>query len=495
MTVFKKFSSWYESVFLLWAIVGFGIIVRLIQFLSNRSLWLDEAAIAISIVNRTYRGLLQPLDYNHAVPPGFLMVERFFVELIGKNEYGLRMFPLIAGVGSIFLFWGLVKNVLYRAMIPIALLFFATSEYLIYYSSEVKQYSTDVFFALAVLTLAVYTVSNIQKRFCLVLLALVGVLAVWFSHPAVFVLSGVAAGVMLDKLLQRDYKGLLTYIPVFAAWSVSFAMVFFLIYRPYEAPEGVHGFWEKRYGFMPFPPKSISELMWLPKAFGQALSNPVGLTLVIPSAVVVWAGVYSLFKSKKSYFYMTVFIVLLGLAASGIRAMPFSQRLILYTVPFFLIALCQGLDAARRRLWPDNRLIFILIVSVLLYHPIKQAAVYIVRPITNQEIKPALELVEQQSLGTDVVFVFKGARKAYHFYDAIGAFKCDAKVVLWTEKFSVQTFRKEFDKLRQYSRAWILITHCNPVDRQLALSCMDSSAQRLKSHEKDGAWLYLYVFE
>jgi len=61
--------------------VIFGLAVRLVQYLSNRSLWGDEAAISLNIINRSYRELLTPLSNNQAAPPGFLTVEKLAVQL------------------------------------------------------------------------------------------------------------------------------------------------------------------------------------------------------------------------------------------------------------------------------------------------------------------------------------------------------------------------------------------------------------------------------
>ena len=59
---------------LILAIICFGILVRLVQYLFNRSLWADEAVLALNIVNRSYLELLEPLDYEQGAPIGFLMV-------------------------------------------------------------------------------------------------------------------------------------------------------------------------------------------------------------------------------------------------------------------------------------------------------------------------------------------------------------------------------------------------------------------------------------
>lgn len=78
--------------------------MQLSQYLYNRSLWADEAVLALNIVNRSYLELLQPLDYDQAAPIGFLIVEKFAVQLFGDNEYSLRLFPLLSGIISLLLF-------------------------------------------------------------------------------------------------------------------------------------------------------------------------------------------------------------------------------------------------------------------------------------------------------------------------------------------------------------------------------------------------------
>src|SRR5205085_11406960 len=75
---------------------------------------------------------------------GFLWVERAMVDVFGNNEYGLRLFPLLAGMAAVVLFALVARRLLSGWVVPLATLLFAVLQPLVYYSSEVKQYGVDV---------------------------------------------------------------------------------------------------------------------------------------------------------------------------------------------------------------------------------------------------------------------------------------------------------------------------------------------------------------
>src|SRR5881392_4485369 len=61
------------------ALIALGIVLRLARYLANRSLWLDEVLLARNILDRSFTGLLAPLDLNQAAPIGFLMLQKLAV--------------------------------------------------------------------------------------------------------------------------------------------------------------------------------------------------------------------------------------------------------------------------------------------------------------------------------------------------------------------------------------------------------------------------------
>lgn len=57
------------------AALAVGVTLRVLLYLSSRSLWLDEACLALNLAGRSYLDLLRPLDYDQVAPPLFLWAE------------------------------------------------------------------------------------------------------------------------------------------------------------------------------------------------------------------------------------------------------------------------------------------------------------------------------------------------------------------------------------------------------------------------------------
>ena len=132
-----------------WAIVLVGAALRLWQYAAGTSLWWDELAVAQNIIGRPMWTLLTaPMAWDQVAPKGFLLAEKLATSVLGNNEHGLWLFPLIFSIVGLVLFARIAERVL-GVGAPIAVLLFATAGPLIDYAARAKQYSTDV--AVAVL--------------------------------------------------------------------------------------------------------------------------------------------------------------------------------------------------------------------------------------------------------------------------------------------------------------------------------------------------------
>ena len=138
----------------LYTLIALGVLARLAQYLANRSLWFDELMLALNIINRSYPELLQPLDYVQAAPAAFLLATKYLCTLWGDGEMVLRLIPLVSGLLALALYYPLARSLTRPQAALIALGLFAFSRYAIYYSAEVKQYSTDLACTVLILLLS-----------------------------------------------------------------------------------------------------------------------------------------------------------------------------------------------------------------------------------------------------------------------------------------------------------------------------------------------------
>jgi hypothetical protein len=74
-------------------IIALGIILRLREYIANRSLWVDEALLALNIIKRPFLELLKPLSDSQHAPIGFLWLERFSLSTIWRRRTGSTVFP------------------------------------------------------------------------------------------------------------------------------------------------------------------------------------------------------------------------------------------------------------------------------------------------------------------------------------------------------------------------------------------------------------------
>jgi hypothetical protein len=177
-----------------WTFVAIGVLLRVIRYVMDFPLWGDEAFLAINFLDRGYRELLRPLDYGQVCPLLFLWIELTAVKLFGFNEASLRIFPLVCGVASLFLFRQVAGRLVRGLPLLLAVGFMAVSVHPIRHATDAKPYASDLLAALALMAPAFAWWQAPRKTRPLWALAAVAPIAVMLSHPAVFVVGGLALG-------------------------------------------------------------------------------------------------------------------------------------------------------------------------------------------------------------------------------------------------------------------------------------------------------------
>jgi len=149
------------------------------------------------------------------------------VTAFGEGERALRLVPLLAGLGSLWLFPLVAGRWLSPLESLLALALFALAQPLVYYAAEVKQYSTDVFAALALLWAAGRALD--ARPHPLWTLVTAGVLGVWLSHAAIFVAAGVGLTLVICAWVRGDRRRAALLAAVAAAWAASFLVLYTLV--------------------------------------------------------------------------------------------------------------------------------------------------------------------------------------------------------------------------------------------------------------------------
>jgi hypothetical protein len=494
----QRASLYYNSKWLPWIIICFGIVLRLYHYLANRSLWLDEAALALGTINTPFLQLLEPLYNVQAAPIGFLMVERLIINIFGTSEYALRLFPFLCGIAALFLFYAVASRYLQPKSLPIALFLFAFCPSLIYYSSEVKQYSVDVAIALLLYLVAIHIDRERLTIPHILFYGVIGAVAVWFSHPSLFILISIAIVLALSSLRRREYVKLRVLSIIFSFWAFSFVASYLVSLQDLSGRQYLLDWWS--FSFMPLPPSSISDAKWFLETFFGTFDYPVGLSLSGLAALSFLAGCISLYTAKKKTLLLLIFPIFLTLLASGFHKYPFSDRMLLFIVPSVLLLIAEGAELIRSKISSHNTAVLgIIFIGLLLIYPLNVTIDNILDPYSKQEIKPVIEYVRENQQDEDVLYIYYGAGPAFEYYSARYGYNVNDYVVGICSKENWENWNNyinELHMLRGNKRIWILFSHVctwTGVDEEkFFLLHLDDMGTRLDSFKSAGASVYLY---
>ena len=518
----------YFSKVLLWGIVCLGMILLLAQYLFNRSLWHDEASLALNILERSPIELLQPLDDNQAAPPGFLLTGKVLTQIFGGSEYALRVFPLLCGMISLVLFLHLSRHVLPPAEVPMALGLFAISGKFIYYASEVKQYASDVTVALLLYTIALHTLVKHPTSFRIGLFGGIGACAFWFSYPGAFVFISIAIVMAIDWWKKKAWKDLGALAAACGIWLISFGALYSFFLRNTAGNEKLQEYWIWADAFMPLPPSSVADLMWFVRTFlgtiAHALEFSRPFTAVLSSlkealtglfsssdipayelmqtlfSGIAWialyaiatatliTGCFSIYSRKPIIFWFLVGPIGLTLLVSGMRAYPFADRLTLFIMP----ALFIFWGAGAVRVWENTRkmspFIGFALIGVLWINPVSFHFIY---PRTRIETRPVVQYMQQHRQEGDRVYVYYASLRVFGYYSRLYGFHEDPYIAGTVSTDQYKNYIEDVRQLRGHKRVWLIFSDAYG-EEALFLYHLNQIGTQLDSFQRVGASVYLY---
>ena len=485
-----------------WAIVVAGVVARTLHLATNRSLWADEASLALNILFRRWGALVGDLDHAQVAPVGSLVLEKAATSLFGPREWVLRLVPFLLGCAAMPVTWALARRIVGPVAALVALGIVAASPQAIYFSAELKQYSGDLFVCVGLLlaTERHREAPGDPGRFLALLAA--GAVAPWFSHPSVFVLAAIGLGLALAVAARgsRDrFASLASLATLGAGWAASFGLLWMVSLSRDLGDSFLVGFWEARGCF---PPPRVSALpSWLAAISARIMADPVGLPWPGMAAAVAVAGLVILFTRRRG-FWGVVFALLLAIAttSAALRIMPLCDRLVLYLVPVaaLLVAVVPGVAYARPWISTAGGKAIVALASLAVLaacasrYPIER----ILHPPLRQDLRPVLERLSSRWHPGDAVLVHYETWPPFEFYRRVLGlqFKPVSRLGNWGR--GQRSSEAELDAIRPPSgRTWyvgVKATDRGRTRHKELLAALGREGVRLESIEAAdaGAWLY-----
>lgn len=461
--IFKKY--WYNI--LLAIIVLFGIFLRLKGLLANPSMWHDESALAWNIVNKNYFQLFGPLRFLQMAPPLFLVCTKFLVGLFHASDkiemcdFIFRLIPFACGALSIGVFY-LICRELFTAKkaVIIALFLFCVNKILIDYSFEFKPYSVDVFVSLL---LALFFIKldlgvNLNKiNYKKLIFYVIGLaLSVWFSFTSVFVLVAGFVNLIIRNFKKENIKKFLVLILPLLVSMLLYLKLFVLnvINVVQGNGHGLAGFWDNNFVAM-----NLSNFFSL---FIQNLSYffyPAKLLLFI--MILLIYGIILFYKNKKyaqgiNFVNIALLTFVFLVIASMLHIYPFSQRLIIFLIPFFIILIAKCADNKEIKL----KSFIVAIMILMIFFPQLNFAL---KNLKSQNFnkgdfsREMMQYLVKNIKPEDIIFVNNGSIADFSYYS--GFYKIKNEMIFKTGGENTDKNYFEFLKNLKKGNYWFYLPY------------------------------------
>jgi hypothetical protein len=347
----------YQNVALALMIGLIVIGLDIYQWLGGLTFWLDEETIALNVRERSFTELGGSLWFGQSAPFGWLAMERVALLTLGNGEIAARLVPLLFAIATLAAALWIGRRWLGPAGAAVLMLLCAIGEWFSHYPSEVKHYTSDIFWALLLPALAVWAieadVSERTRRTAIWWVA--AAIGVWLANGAVLVTPACAL-FLLAVRWRREGKGAALEVALMGLlWLASFGGHYQVSGRATLASPYLRDYWGNE-----FPGAHLGlfgTVRWVLDRVEPLSINPGGTGLWVSLWVSAAAGLAWSARPALGLIFATVPISAFTFA--GLRLIPLYERLSLWIVPALYVgvalivdrAVRLGRDAYHRRRW------------------------------------------------------------------------------------------------------------------------------------------------
>jgi hypothetical protein len=391
------------------AIVVVGCVLRLLRWLDNPALWLDEAFLALNTTERPLADLFGALAFLQSAPPGFIVLEKGSEVAFGDAERSLRLVPLLASMASLPLFAYVARRILSPPAGVLSLTLLAVGPAVLERAVEAKPYPVDLFVTTLLLALYLWTTSGPDNRGAMrfVILGVACLTAVWLSFPAAFIVAGLTCALAVRALQTGSRRAFALAGAIAGAALASFAVVY-AIASTSTSRVSAHLFDDGGH---------VGRLGTIRDAWNM-FEYPGGFyyRTTALAALLVLAGLVAL-ATRKNVELLTLLGLpfALALAAALLHLYPIGGRFAFFLVPPLLLLVGRGTQALVE--WSRKpRVIAVGVAVLILSAPLALAAHGVVRPPARDDVKPALRHLVHEWQPGDTLFVYANTQYVLRYY-------------------------------------------------------------------------------
>jgi hypothetical protein len=408
---------------LTYVVVSLGVALSLWQFFQSRSLWHDEANLAINIVERSYENLLLPLDRHQMAPIGFLLIEKLFFQCFGQHDLSLRILPLLSFWASIYFVYQLSSHLFKtKIVILLACTFFIFNPTILYFSSELKQYSGDVLFAIS---FAYLSIKHFEKsNYKYILLSIIGSIGIFFSNISPIILF--CSGIYLFSHKLNSKIDIKKFPLCVLSWIISFGFYYLYFIKDHPCIPFMNAFWQKSFFTLKNGSHEFYYMTWKKIIIfcSTLFKFPILLSITL---ITAWLLEILQTLRNKGYAMLSwiVLPLIVHVCLSSLELYPFDTRFLLYITPIISIVAAKSIYKmtlkARNITFVNTFTVITLLflcISVFFIFPKEQSF-----PYKREEFLDVFQYVENKKTPIDHHYIFYGSEPAYTFYHKTGQLK------------------------------------------------------------------------
>lgn len=484
----SKLKNYFYFIFLI-LILSASIYIRF-KNLAARSLWLDEAWVANSIIQSNLKELI---NSSFHTPLFFVLTIHLIVTFFPSNEFFLRLLPCLFGIGTLVIFYLIVRKHTGKTATLVSLLLLSFSYNAVHYSQELKQFSGAMFFAILLIYFCERIIAH-NKMNDWIILFFLSIMGIGFDFSIIFIIPTLFIVLLIFFHQRQHWKKIFVY----GSTVFAFFVLFFFFHIRHQISETLGP--GQRYWMSYYPDlTSFSAFIkWLSHStikmldFFSFLYSPVSLIIII-----IGLSLFYKYSYKRFIIYILLPIILV-LAASFLQRYPYGgSRLMLFIAPLLYISFGKGLDFIINRLSRNKLYIpLLLLVVFMVIPPVSNFVKMATHPFRLEEVRPLLDELQKGVKPGDKIYVYYGAVEAFKFYYKTKYYRMiDKKNIIWGDNHrdDINKYGMDLEKiLKGNMRIWIVFSHHWESERDYIIDYLNHKGHLIMNISNIGTEAFLF---